>query len=370
MKHYFTLIALLFNFAIQAQNFKGTIKNKETQEAVSQITIISEDQSFFVTSNDNGEVVLPDAVLNKKLFINDYEYVYSEKTFSSSQPFVWELTPNSETLEEIVIYENPETVLQDIINHSIKSLSKNIKLEAYYRENYIENNQVASFADGIVDFYVGDKIDMVAKQTRIKDYSEVDPTSRAMANPPSIVLETSLRYNVISTMLKEKKKYEFYITAKKVGDKTIHTCYINPKEKSKKRFLMKGYFVFDEEKKLILEVNYGFDPEKKKHNSTMNVIVGKFDFEDISYQAKYITTDLFYYPSYAKLAKNLTINSKLAKMKNVKVNNNSFFYILDAIKTNEKPNPDRIFKLGTLYNSGNKYSREFWNDPEINNLAE
>lgn len=95
---------------------------------------------------------MPESIINKKLFINDYEYSYSEKTFTSSQNFTWDLTPNSETLEEIVIYKNPELVLEEIINNSIKSFSNNIKLETYYRENYIENNQIGRSADGILDF--------------------------------------------------------------------------------------------------------------------------------------------------------------------------------------------------------------------------
>jgi len=367
------ITALLFLFigiTSNAQSFQGVIKNIETGEPIGQITIISADQTYFVTSNEKGEVVLPETALNKKLFIDDYEYVYSEKTFTDTQPFVWELTPNSETLEEIVIYEDAVKTLDEIIANSIKSFSNNVKLEAYYRENYIENGRTASFADGIVDFYVNNKIDMVAKQTRVKDFSQVEESNRVMATTPTQVVDFSMRFSTISTMLKEKNKYEFYVTAKQVGEKTIHTCYINPKEKSKKRFLLKGYFVFDESKKLILEASYGFDPEKKKYNSTMNVIIGKFDFNDLSFKSKYMATDLLYYPSYSKFSKDLTINSKLAKIKNVKVNNDSFFYVLNAVKTNEKPNPERIFKLGTLYNSGDKYSREFWNNPEISNLEE
>jgi len=57
-------------------------------------------------------------------------------------------------------------------------------------------------------------------------------------------------------------------------------------------------------------------------------------------------------------------------MQNIRVNNESFFYTLKVVKTNEKPAENRIFKLGTLYNSGVKYSREFWNDPEIINISE
>src|SRR5690606_2949447 len=93
------LIFLFIGITSNAQSFQGVIKNIETGEPIGQITIISADQAYFVTSNEKGEVVLPNTVLNTKLFIDDYEYVYSEKTFTDTQPFVWELTPNSETLE-------------------------------------------------------------------------------------------------------------------------------------------------------------------------------------------------------------------------------------------------------------------------------
>jgi len=281
------ILCLICSITAQAQSFKGVIVNAETQQPVSQVTILNEDQSFFTTSNELGEVVLPQHVVNQKLFIGVYEYVYSEKTFTSTHNFTWELQPNSETLEEIVIYENPEVYLQDVIKNSIKSFSKNTRLETYYRENYIQNNETASFADGLVDFYVNDIITMVAKQTRVKDISDVNPANRSMANPPTQLVDISMRFSVLSTMLKEKNKYEFYVTSKQVGDKTIHTCYINPLEKSKKRFLMKGYFVFDDTEKLILETNYFFDPDKKKYNTTMNVVLGKFDFNDIRFKSKF-----------------------------------------------------------------------------------
>lgn len=363
-------LSLFCSIVSQAQTFKGVVKNAETQQPVSQITIVNEDQSFFTTSNEQGEVVLPDTVLNQKLFIDDYEYVYSEKTFTNTQPFVWEVQPNSETLEEIVIYENGSKILEEIIKNSIKSFSKNTKLESFYRENYIENNQIASFAEGIVDFYMGDKIDMVAKQSHVEDFAEVDDFNRSSVSSPAEIVEASMRFNALLDMLKDKNKYEFYVTAKQVGNKTIHTCYISPLEKSKKRFLMKAFFVFDEAKKLILETNYAFDPEKKQYNSTINVVITKIDINDVHFKSKYMVTDYLYYPSYAKFSKEAIVNSKLAKVKNAKINNESFFYAISATKTNEKPAEERIFKLKSLYSSGNKYSKEFWNDPEIKNLMQ
>lgn len=144
----FLLLTFLLHLNAFAQTFKGIIKETETETVVSHITIVGEDQTFFVTSNEKGEVVLPENILNKKLIINDYQYEYSEKIFTNAQSFVWELTPNSETLEEIVIYKDLTKFLEEVIDNSIKSFTHNTKLESYYRENYFENNQIARFAEG------------------------------------------------------------------------------------------------------------------------------------------------------------------------------------------------------------------------------
>src|SRR5690554_4302953 len=101
--------ALLFLFIgtmANAQSFQGVITDLETGKPISQITIVSADQTYFVTSNEKGEVVLSENIINKKLNINDYEYQYREKTFTSLQLYVCELTSNSETLDEFVIYED------------------------------------------------------------------------------------------------------------------------------------------------------------------------------------------------------------------------------------------------------------------------
>lgn len=210
MNLFIKVLLFLFISAIaNAQSFQGVVTDIETGKPISQITIVSVDQTYFVTSNEKGEVVLPNTVLNTKLFIDDYEYVYSEKTFTSPQSFVWELTPNSETLEEIVIYEDAVKTLDEIIANSIKSFSNNIKLEAYYRENYFENNQTASFAEGIVDFYINHNlkdVQMVAKESRIKDFTQTDDIVKTTGAKPQEIVEGSMRFKTLREIIKDKKK--------------------------------------------------------------------------------------------------------------------------------------------------------------------
>lgn len=365
-----TFLCYLYSFS---QTFKGVIKNAETNQPISQITIISEDDTFFTTSNEKGEVVLPENILNQKLFINDYQYEVSERIFSISENFTWGLTPNSETLEEIVIYSDLTKFLEEIIDNSIKSFTNNTSLETYYRENYFENKAIASYAEGIVDFYIDKNTTQVlqlVKQSHVADFAEVDDFNREVMSSPREVVAASMRFNVIRTLINDKKKYEIYVTAKQVGDKTIHTCYISPKSKKKNRFLMKGYFTFNEEKKLIYETNYAFDEEKKKYNTTINLIFGKIKIDDRQFQSKYIIGENFYYPSFAKRTIEMVTNSKLAKMENVKVHNQAYFYVLKAGVPTSTYSESEKLNGNTLYSRGSIYKTEFWNDPEVINFTE
>lgn len=372
-KHLFLLLIFFYQLYSFAQTFKGIVINNETSEPIGQITIVSADKTFFVTSNEKGEVVLPESMLNKKLFISDYEYAYSENTFNASKYFVWELTPNSETLEEMVIFEHPEIYLNGIIANSIKSFVSNTKLESYYRENYFENKKQASFAEGIVDFYVNnnlENVEMVVKQSRIKDFYNVNPTNRAVSSKPQDVVESSMLFSMLKKIIQDKKHYEFYITAKKVGEKTIHTFYVNPNEKSKAKHLFKGWVVFDDEKRLILETNFAFDPDRKKYNTTINKIIVKADIKDIRFESKYMVSEDIYYPSYAKRTIDAIANSKLAKIDNARINNQAYFYVLSADKTIKRPSQNIIYNSGNLYNNGNKYTVEFWKNAKVINLVE
>lgn len=367
------LLLLFCQLNVFAQNFKGVIKNEDTQEPIAQITLFNEDYSFFVTSNEKGEIILPEIILNQKLFINDYQYEISEKIFSKSENFTWELTPNSQTLEEIVIYSDLTKFLEEIIDNSIKTFTRNTSLETYYRENYFENRAIASYAEGIVDFYIDKnttQLLQLVKQSHVVDFADVDDFNREIMSTPREVVAASMRFNEIRTLINDKKKYEIYVTAKQVGDKTLHTCYISPKSKKKSRFLIKGYFTFDVEKKLIYETNYAFDEEKKKYNTSINLIFGKIKIDDKQFQSKYIIGENFYYPSFAKRTIEMITNSKLAKMENVKVHNQAYFYVLKTDTPASKYNESQNLNDNTLYSRGSVYKTEFWKLPEIINLVE
>lgn len=378
VKNFFFLIALSITQISFAQLIQGKLINAKTNLPIPQVTVFTDDASIFVTSNQKGEFLVDaQLTLNKTLYIDDYEYEFSEKTISSTQSFEWKLVPNSETLEEIVIYKrNIKEVLLEIIDHSIASFSKNTKIEAFYRENYLKRDRVETYAEGLMDFYIGKKlknVSTIVNQSRIVDLytNPADTIDMAVSITvkPSDLIESSMRFRNIKDFI-TSNNYEFLVKSKRVGDRKLHTCYITPTEKSTKRFLFSGYFVFDEEKKLILETNFEFAEDKKVFNKTINLIIAKLQLLDMEYKTKYLDTEKFYYPTYARVDYDAIVSSKLAKVKDERLNTYSYFYTLKFKDTEVLPTESKEYKATNLFSNGNKYTEEFWKDPVIQNLSE
>lgn len=369
MKKYI-IFFLFFFYSIlsHSQSFNVVLVDSETKNPVAHTVLTTEDKSFSTVSNDLGEILLPESLLHKKIYIDDYLYFKESKIFTEVKKYVWEIKPNSETLEEIIIDENIKLSLQEVIRNSIKSFSENLQLSTYYRENYYNNSSLACFADGMVDFYIDKNtyIQSVIKQSRTKSFAPTSNMNMRTSYSLENIIDATMRFNVIQELL-EDKKYDFYVTEKKVGDKTIHTCYFMSKEKVKKRLLRSGYFVYDADKKIILESSFGLDPNKAKYNKALNVVLGKFHISNFESRSKYVDSDGLYYPSFARVKTVGSVNSKLANIDNEKINNEVFFYVLNTRIINKTPTS--FSAKGTLYSRGTKYSYPFWDSPEIKHLV-
>ncbi len=379
MKSIVLFLLLTIGTTSYAQMIQGKLVDAETQQPIPQVSVFNEDGSVFVTSNQKGEFVIDaQQVLNTTLYVNDYEYEFSKKEITSIESFEWKLKPNSDVLQEIVIYKRPiKEVLLEIIDHSIASFSKNTKVEVFYRENYLKENRIVTYAEGMMDFYIGKKlknVSTVVNQSRIVNLftspsDSLDMLTSTVAIKPEDLIESSMRFRNIKKMI-ESKNYEFLVESKKIGERKLNICHITPKEQATERFLFTGYLVFDDEKKLILETEFKFAEGKKKFNKTINVIFAKIDMLDIKYKTKYVDTEQFYYPTYAKVDYDIVINSKLMKLKDKRFHSYSYFYTLQFKDAETLPTKEQLFKGINLYSNGNKYTAPFWENPKIQNLVE
>lgn len=71
-----------------------------------------------------------------------------------------------------------------------------------------------------------------------------------------------------------------------------------------------------------------------------------------------------------KTTTELIANSKVADVNNIKVHNQSYFYVLKAETNSSKPDIANTLNNETLYSKGTIYKTEFWKLPEIINLVD
>lgn len=367
MYKYFFLLCLCSS-AVFAQNIKATLIDNETKDPVQKVAVISDDESFFGVTNDKGEVLLPENLINQTIFVDDYLYLYAEKTLTSSENFVWELQPNSETLEELLIYSNPKSILQEVIDNSIQSFSANSGLEAYFRSK----GSVASYSqyhsDAIVNVYMkpGNEVDIAVLQSRSKEKLNEEEKNKvsissSLAHPKENFSQT-LKFRHIAEMLDQFKQYEVTITSKKVGESEIHTCYFTPTEKSKKKMLIAGYFTYDADKKLVLEMKYETPQEKVQYNK-VNIIIASIRNVYLDYHAKYTVNNNRYYPSFCEYTVNAQVRSKMANLDSRMDFVNEFYILSDKPKA---MSDSQILNENPL-EIGDRYTENFWNDPRIQN---
>lgn len=373
MKTKFLIILLsIFCLDVFGQNIHVQLQNSETLEPIPQVTIFTSDMGEMFTSNDNGEIVMPESLVGKTFYTEDYEYVPSKQTIQNISPIIWKLTPNSETLEEIVIYNRPlKEVLLEVIKHSEATMSKNMKLNTYYREDFIKDGSVYAFAEGLMDFYVGSKnkeIFNLVNQSRAVTIEQREEEFGGVIIDPNTLIKMVLKFHLLKDLINDKN-YEYSVFSKKVGDRDLRICYIQPTEKAKKRFLRNGYFIFDEDKKLVLEYEFSFDESKKLHNKPINILIAKFDFKDMQVKAKYLDAAQAYYPTHSNVVYDIIINSKLAKVNKYRSHGQAFFYTIGFNKIANIPYDKESFNQKTLFSLGDNFTEEFWLNPTLQNYS-
>ena len=131
------LLFLLIPFISQAQIVNGIVKDKNSKEGISFLTVAIENSDVYALTNENGEFQFNLSDINEKNIVIDNIYFepFSMKINDGNYINI-ELTELSYTLEEMVLYNQPiKKVFEDIISNSEKTLKTNVKINAFYRED-------------------------------------------------------------------------------------------------------------------------------------------------------------------------------------------------------------------------------------------
>lgn len=375
----YILFFLLLPLTTFAQQIPGKVINDQDKEPIPHLTISVDGSNYYVVTNDDGEFLLDaNQVMDKTIRINNIYYSEFSKKITSNQSIMISLDLLAYQMEEMLIYDKPiKDVFLEIIENSEKSLVNNAKMSTYYKEKYFEKGNHLKEADALVDFYIkskATKIDAVVNQSRVldsdfqKSKSQQEQDGQLLLSLyPNDMMEGAMRFKILREVIKEKK-YECYITTKNSGEKTINTLYFSPVKDSKDENLVVGKVLFDPELKLILEFNVRIDDEAKKRSTFKNFIVARFRLEDIRRNVKYNYANGMYYLTYLESFFDIDVKSKMAKIDS-DFSNISQVYVLGVEKTSTFPDKKDVFKKEQLYKSGNRYTQEFWNLPQIKNYS-
>lgn len=373
MKH--LLFFLFIPVFVHAQIVKGIVKEKTSKESISFLTVAVENSDVYVLTNENGEFQFNLSDIKGKNIIVDNIYFEPFSIKINDGNFInIELTELGFTLEEMVVYNQPiRKVFEDIISNSEKKMRTNVKMETYYKEDYFQDGKKYFFADGLVDFYVKNKttkIDPVVRESRLVDSNtnkqlnavELEYSASVDVND---VMESSMRFKFLRNILKNKL-YDFVVTSKKAGDKTLHTLYIEPKDEADERFLFSGKVIFNEEEQLIYDLDFQFAEDFKKYNSEINILIAKINIYDLKRTVKYNQVNGSYYVTYNNVYFDFNVSRNKGR-KSERIKGNSEVITLGVESNTNFPAKNEIYKQKYLFKNGNNFSYEFWNDELIKN---
>lgn len=178
----FSILFFLISFSLFSQNnsvISGTITNKETNEPLPFASITLKNYPIGVISNEDGEFdfYIPESKRNDTLSIsfigfNPYEIALQ----IVKNPFKIELEPANNVLDEVVL---SQLTPLDYIKRALDNLEENYPQNpyqsiAYYREKFIENNQIIKQEEAVFKTYYPEPKDTTKNQHQLLLYKPAE----------------------------------------------------------------------------------------------------------------------------------------------------------------------------------------------------
>lgn len=370
MKYFFLL--LLFPFFSIAQNitYTGVVLDKATGKPIEHVSISVYDSNIATLTNSEGRFRISLPKDNKKVNFNHLAYDRLDYVFSDqTENITIYLSDSAFDLEEMVMYNIPiREVIKKVIDNSKAKFSKDIKLNTYYREMMNVDDKIYSYADGMLDYYFKNKSssEVVVNQSRamiftndFTNYNEA-PIKFYLLDLQSIITN-AFKFERIWKIVKNKD-YELYITSKKASDgRELKTLYFEPSETNRED-IYKGTLIFDEDKKLVLEINILLSPKHLKNLKLENRVLYKVFFTDIKYKQIFNDNDNRYFLAYdtRRIQGDVQITNHRFSIGGI----HELITVNSAI-TNEKPNPSKVYFEKTLEVLGKNYKNRFWENQNV-----
>lgn len=364
------LILFLFPIFIQAQNvsYSGIVRDKETGKPIEHVSISVYNSNISTLTNSEGRfrITIPNHI--KRVNFNHLSFDKLDYTFSNQTENITVYLSNSAfEMEEMVVYNRPiRDVIKEVLDNSKAKFSNDVKLNTYYREMMNVDGKVYSYADGMLDYYFKNKTssNVVVNESRamiftndFKNYEDA-PITFYLLDLQNIITN-AFKFERIWNIVKNKNN-ELYITNKKASDgRELKTLYFEPSDDSENFY--KGTLIFDEEKKLVLEINIELSPKHIKNLKEENRVLYKVFFTEIKFKQIFNDINRYY----------LAYDSRRIQG-DVKITNHRFsiggiheLITVNSTITNEKPDPKKIYFEKTLEVLGKNYKNKFWQDQNV-----
>jgi len=368
---YFVLLLIsTFTFAQKGEkkDIVLLIKNKETDEVISKVTVsvVKYNQNYF--SNEEG-IVKFELVKPSKITLShpDFKDVVLQSTQIKETPFVVYLQPFSQEIEEVIITnKHPQTILKKLIEVSEENLTLPVRLKVYAREFYKSNGKYASYNDGLVNFCLNGKpnavrIDLLIEQNRTIGLPDNDFFDRTtLGYNLNDIVKNYYEFNYLKKVLesKAKKKFDYEIKTHKQNP-NWYIMVIRPKAEVEE-FLPEYKIVYDFKKNIIFEIGYDVPVEKIYFADITNFKVIKGSIFKSNFTATYKQENGFYFLLSSKEEIGFKAQNKKGIKKDIEITN--YLITTEHSKKLVPYDPIDVFKDKSLINKKDKIITDYWEE--------
>lgn len=373
------VLLLLISIQTWGQNnkIKGVIKDSETLQPISYVSIYSEyelkNNSTGSISNENGEFTLTINNKSKIVFSHINYETFSVEPDGNLKEIL--LKPKNYVLNEIVISsQKPEDYLKGIIKSSKNKIDKNTVLKGYFREIVKVNNEYTKFSDALADYYIeksNGKSTLVLSQHRaLKSNNLIETDDESIDNTNTVFnlkdfVKNAYDLETIEKLLKSDD-YEFERIIKKEAN-GVEYEYIGiiPNGESDE-MLNKGYVIIDPKSKSILEFKIYTSENHLKNAKTRNFIIAKGKRNHLLVWSKFKIINNQYTLIYNR--REVGMHIKMGK----KIDHD-FDFVCDYFVYEFRNNveiPDNRYTKKSLFQAGNSFTDNFWTKHNVYPLSE
>lgn len=379
MKKILLFVLLVVSPFVVAQNvlYKGVVKDFETDSPVPYVSITAKGSNSSTVTNIDGKFQIWVSPDTKELTFSHLSYKLKSLSLNSKnrESLTIYLDIAAYELEELLIPNRPiKDIILEVLDNSQKQFSNDVVLNTYYREMLTINNEINTFGDGMLDFYYKDKkeSDIIVNQSRFARFKseefkayEASPLTLYLLNMQELVTD-AFQFTTMRKIVKEKE-YGLSLTQKTGADgRTLTILHFEP-ESNAKKVALKGTMVYDEEKKLVLDIEMSVHPDFIENLTMRNRVFFRFKPNNVVRKTIFNIDGNRYYLSYKMGRIHGTVERETERFY---AGGNYELVIVDTKMDNLQPNPDLIYHEPTLERLGKNYTTPYWEEHNTLVLSE